>query len=155
LQRVTLLTLFERLSDIRALTTEGHQGRARLRRLRKDLLRFKNQCWFSQITNRERGLVLWRRWQATFEVETLLDEVNEQSEELESYLQSRYRERMEWLLRMGGFLATAVPAIFGLEAILGSASWVKTVRWSLLVALAFGTAAVAWYLFYHQDEDER
>jgi hypothetical protein len=155
LQRVALLTLFERLSDIKALTTGGREGRVRLRRMRKDLLRFKNQCWFSQITNRERGLELWRKWQATFEVQTLLNEVNVQSEELDAYLQARYRERMEWLVRLGGFVATAVPAIFGLEAILPKEPWVGMLKWSLLVVLALGTAGFAWYLLGRQEDHER
>ncbi len=45
LQRVTLLTLFERLSDIPALTKGGSASRRLLRRVRRDLLLFKNQCW--------------------------------------------------------------------------------------------------------------
>jgi hypothetical protein len=44
LQRVTLLTLFERLADIQALTRGGGASRRRLRRVRRDLLLFKNQC---------------------------------------------------------------------------------------------------------------
>jgi hypothetical protein len=44
LQRVTLLTLFERLSDIQALTRGGRASRRLLRRVRRDLLLFKNQC---------------------------------------------------------------------------------------------------------------
>jgi hypothetical protein len=43
LQRVTLLTLFERLADIRELTRGGREGRQTLRRVRRDLLLFKNQ----------------------------------------------------------------------------------------------------------------
>src|SRR5690606_37482427 len=53
LQRVTLLSLFERLSDINTLTGSSQESRRKLQRVRYDLLRFKNQCWFSQITNRE------------------------------------------------------------------------------------------------------
>jgi hypothetical protein len=77
LQRVTLLTLFESFSDIHTLLTASAASRKLLRRVRRDLLLFKNQCWFSQITNRERGLVLWKRWQKVFETRTLLHEVNE------------------------------------------------------------------------------
>ena len=99
----------KRLADIQALTRGSGASRRLLRRVRRDLLLFKNQCWFSQITNRERGLVLWKKWQKVFETRTLLREVNEQSEELNNYLQARYRERMEWLVRIGSFLAAAIP----------------------------------------------
>src|SRR5213079_841635 len=63
LQRVTLLALFDRFADIQQLITGSAASLKLLRRVRRDLLLFKNQCWFSQITNRERGLVLWKRWQ--------------------------------------------------------------------------------------------
>src|SRR5436309_1252142 len=45
---------------------------------------------------------------------------NEQSEELNSYLQNRCRERIEGLVRLGGFLAAVVPTVLGLGALLGS-----------------------------------
>lgn len=152
LQRVTLLALFERLSDIPGLTTTDARSRKQLRRVRKDLLLFKNQCWFSQITNRERGLVLWRRWQEVFEVHTILKEVNEQSAELESYLQNRHRERVERLMRLGGFIATAVPAIFGLEVLLGRYEWFATLRIGLLALLFLIAGTLAVYFMVRREE---
>jgi hypothetical protein len=154
LQRVTLLALFERLSDIQALTRGGAASRRRLRRVRRDLLLFKNQCWFSQITNRERGLVLWKKWQRALETQTLLKEVNEQSAELDAYLQSRYRERMERVLRIGGFLAAAVPLAWGLDKFFEGAEWARVLRWVVLALLLLGSAAAAWYLTFWRGNDE-
>ncbi len=155
LQRVTLLTLFERLSDISARASAQRQNQRRLRRLRRDLLLFKNQCCFSQITNRERGLSLWKRWHAVFENRTLLEEVNDQAEELDTFLKNQTRERIEWLVRLGGFLATAVPAVWGLEILLPPAQWgewITTARWVLLATLIAGTGLFASVvLFRNQD----
>lgn len=153
LQRVTLLTLFERLSDIQGLTTGSAQSRKQLRRVRLDLLLFKNQCWFSQITNRERGLQLWKKWQEVFENKTLLEEVNEQSSELDTYLQNRMREKVEWLIRLGGFLAAAVPAVLGLDVLL-KYDWVENLKWVLLVLLIVGTGIFAWYVLYRQQRED-
>ncbi len=153
LQRVTLLTLFESFSDIHTLITGSGASRKLLRRVRRDLLLFKNQCWFSQITNRERGLVLWKRWQKVFETRTLLREVNEQSEELNNYLQARYRERIEWLVKLGGFLAAVVPVILGLERFLGQQSWVSSLRWVLLGVVAAGAAVFGWYVLFKQRDE--
>ncbi len=153
LQRVTLLNLFERLSDIQALTKGGSDSRRLLRRVRKDLLLFKNQCWFSQITNRERGLQLWKRWQEQLENRTLLDEVNEQGEELDNYLQGQTRERVEWLVRLGGFLAAAVPAVLGVDILLGKADWVNSLKWILLVSIIVGCGVFAWVMIYRQRDD--
>jgi hypothetical protein len=152
LQRVTLLALFDHFSNIHELITGGRAGRKLLRRVRRDLLLFKNQCWFSQITNRERGLVLWKEWQRVFETRTLLQEVNDQSEELNTYLQARYRERMEWLVRIGGFVVAAVPVIFGLERILGDREWLPGLRWALLGTLV-AVAGVFAYLFVVRHDD--
>lgn len=150
MQRITLLLLFERLSDIPSLTT-GDSDKI-IRRLRKDLLLFKNQSWFSQLTNRERGLQLWRNWQNVLENRELLAEVNEQAQELETYLQSLSRERIDWIIRLGGFLATAVPAILGLPVLFGQAPWVRNAQWILLVVILVGTGAFAWRIF-KQDRD--
>jgi hypothetical protein len=152
LQRVTLLALYDRFSNIHELIRGTRAGRKLLRRVRRDLLLFKNQCSFSQITNRERGLVLWKQWQKVFETRTLLREVNEQSEELDNYLQARYRERLEWLVRIGGFVVAAVPVIFGLEQILGDKEWVVNLRWILLGSLV-AVAGVCAYLFVIRHDD--
>jgi hypothetical protein len=153
LQRVTLLNLFERLSDIQALTTGSLRSGRLLRRVRLDLLLFKNQCWFSQITNRERGLQLWKKWQEVLETRTLMDEVNEQSGELDTYLRSRMRERVEWLVRLGGFLAAAVPAVFGLEALLGAEEWVRNLRWVLVALLVVGAGIFGWFVVFRRGDE--
>lgn len=155
LQRVTLLTLFEELSYISGLTG-NRRNRNYLRRVRRDLLLFKNQCCFSQITNRERGLELWRQWQITFENATLLTEVNEQATELDNYLQGRMRERIENFLRLGGFLAAAIPIILGLDALFPAreyGNWVNTLRVFLLLLLIVGSAIFAAYLLFRQEEE--
>lgn len=152
MQRITLLLLFERLSDIPSLTTNGGESSKILRRLRKDLLLFKNQSWFSQLTNRERGLQLWRNWQEVLENRALLTEVNEQAQELETYLQSISRERIDWIVRLGGFLATSVPAIIGLPVLFGQAPWVRNTQWVLLVILLLSTGVFASRIFKH-DQD--
>ena len=152
LQRVTLLSLFERMADINKLTKSGKEGRNTLRRLRYDLLLFKNQCWFSQITNRERGLELWQQWQETFETKTLLGEVNEQSEELDNFLSSRNREFMEQLFRIVGFLTVAIPAVFGLDVLFKDQSWAGTLKWILFLLLISGSGVYALYLYYKQRE---
>lgn len=156
LQRVNLLSLFDRFSNIQQLITGSRAGRTLLRRVRRDLLLFKNQCWFSQITNRERGLTLWKKWQKVFETRTLLREVNEQSDELNTYLQARHRERVEWLVKIGGFLAAAVPVVLGLERFLGQEgwTWLADLRWVLLGVLVIGAAAFAYRVAVRPSEEE-
>jgi hypothetical protein len=153
LQRVTLLTLFESFSDINALITASGAGRKLLKKVRRELLFFKTQCWFSQITNRERGLVLWKQWQKVFENRTLLKEVNEQSEELNNFLQARYRERIEWLVRLGSFLAAVIPTVLGLERFLGQSPWVSQLRWTLLGVLFVGAAIFGYFVLLRPSDE--
>ncbi|MEM7014168.1 MAG: hypothetical protein AAF585_22130 [Verrucomicrobiota bacterium] len=138
LQRITLLLQFETLSDIPSLTGKGGHSRKRIQEIQRDLLHFKNQCWFSQITNREKGLDVWRRWQGVFETEKLLQEVNEQSNELNTFLQNRSRERVEWMIRAGAFLAATVPLLLALDESFTDAPWVHQVKTWGLVALITG-----------------
>jgi hypothetical protein len=145
LQRVTLLTLFERMADISRLTG-GHGSRERLRHIRYDYLVFKNQCCFSQITNRERGLELWRKWQGVFETGTLLAEVNEQSDELDGFLRIRSREQNQKLLQLGGLVTTVAPVIWALDVILGDRSWIGPLRWGLLLSLFVTAGLTALYI---------
>jgi hypothetical protein len=153
LQRVTLLTLFERLADIQALTRGGGASRKLLRRVRRDLMLFKNQCWFSQITNRERGLILWKKWQKTLETRTLFKEVNEQSAELDAFTATRYRERMEMLVRIAGVLVAAIPVAWGIDSFFDRAEWAKTLRFVTLGLVVCVAAAVAWFLFLRKSDE--
>ncbi|MGF1582249.1 MAG: hypothetical protein ACFCD0_23235 [Gemmataceae bacterium] len=154
LQRVTLLMLYGQLSKISSLTT-GAKNRRTLRRILRDLLLFKNQCCFSQITNRERGLVLWRRWQDVFENRTLLKEVNDQAAELHTYLQGRSRERLDNLLRAGGFLAATIPIILGLGVFLPETQetqWGFTLRWLLLLGVILGCGVFVLFSMFRERE---
>jgi hypothetical protein len=150
---VTLITLFDRLSDIGSLTTGGRESHRLLRKVRYDLLRFTNQCCFSQITNREKGQELARRWQDVFENRTLMAEVHEQSDQLDSYLRNRATQQVETLVRLGGFVATAVPAVLGLNVLFGDRPWVDNVKWGLLIALVTGTGLFAWIRMYRQRRE--
>jgi hypothetical protein len=98
--------------------------------------------------------VLWKKWQKTLETRTLFKEVNEQSAELDVYMQSRYRERMERVVRIGGFLAVAVPFVWGLDNFFGQAEWARTLRWVALALLLASSAAAAWYLTFWRGNDE-
>jgi hypothetical protein len=152
LQRVALLTLFERLSDIRGLTSRSRESDRRLSQVRLDLLRFKNQAWFSQITNRERGLELYRRWRDVLETQQLMDEVTSQAKELDDHLGRRARERVEWLMRLAGFLLGALSLVIGLDRLFPDEPWVTPVRLVLVAALVIGLVVAAFMALRRRSE---
>jgi hypothetical protein len=79
--------------------------------------------------------------------------VNEQAEQLDRYLEGRYRERMERLVRLGSFVAAAVPFVLGLDAFFGKAEWARALRWVLLAVLVLGSAVAAWVVFFRRGDD--
>jgi hypothetical protein len=95
------------------------------------------------------------KWQKTLEMRALFEEVNEQSAELDAYMQARYRERMDHSVRLGGFLAAAVPLVWGLDRFFEGAEWAKVLPWVVLALLLVGSAAAAWYLTFWRGNDSR
>jgi hypothetical protein len=83
----------------------------------------------------------------------LLREVNEQSEELNTYLQARYRKRIELLVRLGSFLAAVVPTILGLQRFLGDADWVSHLRWALLGVLVVGSLVFGYFVLLRPRDE--
>lgn len=154
LQRAALLNLNERLSDIPNLTEDTWSSRKVLRKLRHDILLFRNQCCFSQVTLRERGLQLWRKWMSAYDNETLMTEVDHQSKELESYFQSVSRERMEWVARIGGFLAAVVPGILGMNVVLGDEPWVTNLKVILISTVSVACGIFALYILVRKPSAE-
>jgi hypothetical protein len=88
-----------------------------------------------------------------FETQSILNEVIEQSEELDNYLTGRTREKVEVLVKMGGLLAIAVPAVLSLERVFGESAWVSTLSYVLLVLLLIGAGAFAWFMLVRQPEE--
>jgi hypothetical protein len=101
----------------------------------------------------EKGQELARKWQEVFENRTLMSEVHEQSDQLDTYLRNRTSQQVGTLVRLGGFVATAVPAVLGLNVLFGDRPWVDNVKWGLLVALMTGTTLFAWIRPYRQARD--
>jgi hypothetical protein len=60
---------------------------------------------------------------------------------------------VEWLVRIGSFLAAAVPIIFGLDRFLGQQEWVAGLRWLLLTVLVVGAALFAYLVVFRPRDD--
>lgn len=89
-QRLSLLRLENLLSKYDGRNKTGHLGK-----LRRQMMNFVTQGWFSQITEDEVGQEIYRRWQSVFECEKLYEEVLQQIESVDEYKNSRKSQLYE------------------------------------------------------------
>ena len=61
---------------------------------------------------------------------------------------------LDWLVRLGTFLGTALPALWGLDMVLGKEPWVQTLRWVLIGAVLVGAAVFAWIVVARSSDEE-
>lgn len=91
-QRLTLMR-FENLLSI----YDGSNKKSNLGKLRRQMMNFVTQGWFSQITDNSLGQAIYMKWQKEFESERLFDEVFRQIEAVDDFKESRKTKRYEWL----------------------------------------------------------
>ena len=72
---ILLLAFYQRLSLINFSQDLLKKDKTRVKELKKDLTKFTHFSWFSQITNSDNGMVIWKKWKEAFELEELYDEV--------------------------------------------------------------------------------
>ena len=75
---IMLLAFYQRLCLINFSQDLVKNDKTRIKKLKKDLTRFTNFSWFSQITNSDYGMSIWKKWKAAFELEELYDEVHKE-----------------------------------------------------------------------------
>lgn len=104
-QRIALLLFSQDL-----LTTEN----SKIESLKEELTKFTHFSWFSQITNSEHGMDLWKKWQKAFDLQTLFDEVQKEYTEYYDHIVARGQDRINLLL----IVIFVVNAVFAGMALL-------------------------------------
>ncbi len=73
-----LIAFYQRMCLINFLQDILKKDKTMISKLNKDLTKFTHFSWFSQITNSEHGMDIWKRWQKAFELTELYDEVHKE-----------------------------------------------------------------------------
>jgi hypothetical protein len=73
-----LLAFYQRMSLINFLQDLLKKDKTMIPKLNYELTKFTHFSWFSQITNSEHGMDIWKRWQSAFELSELYDEVHKE-----------------------------------------------------------------------------
>lgn len=95
---ILLLAFYQRLSLI-LFSEELIKGESlKVDEMKRRFTRFTHFSWFSQITNSEHGMDLWKKWQKTFDLPALFEEVQKEYEEYYDYKVAKGQERINLLL---------------------------------------------------------
>ena len=81
-QRITLLNYTYQLANIEDLLADQKS----INGLRRDILKFTNTYKFSQISNFEEALLLWKKWNEILEIDKIYKEVESELTEFDEYV---------------------------------------------------------------------
>ena len=95
---VFLLAFYQRVSLILFSEELMTSGNKKIEHLKNRFTKFTHFSWFSQITNSEQGMDMWKKWQKAFDLPALFDEVQKEYGEYYDYTVARGQERINLLL---------------------------------------------------------
>jgi hypothetical protein len=108
-----LLAFYQRMCLINFLQDILKKDKTMIPKLNSDLTKFTHFSWFSQITNSEHGMDIWKRWQKAFELPELYDEVHREYVEYYNTVVTSGQEKINILLIIL-YSASVVFAGFGI-----------------------------------------
>jgi hypothetical protein len=142
---IFLLAFYQRVSLILFSEELMSGGGKNIERLKERLTKFTHFSWFSQITNSEQGMDIWKKWQKAFDLPQLFDEVQKEYSEYYSYLAARGQERINLILIViytVSMLFSGITLLINFDAIDTSSVFMK-----VLVCFMFAISVLV-YPFY-------
>ena len=95
---IFLLAFYQRIALLLFSQELLNTGNSKIEMLKEELTKFTHFSWFSQITNSEHGMDLWKNWQKAFDLQTLFDEVHKEYTEFYDHIVARGQEKINLLL---------------------------------------------------------
>lgn len=93
-----LLAFYQRVSLINFSQDLIQNSKQAIRPLKTKLNKFTHSSWFSQITNSENGMDIWKKWQEAFELKELYDEVHREYLEYYDFIATNGQDKINVLL---------------------------------------------------------
>lgn len=93
-----LLAFYQRISLINFSQDLLKEDKTMVKNLKSRFTRFTNISWFSQITNSEHGMDVWRKWQQAFELPSLFEEVKKEYMQYYDFVVANGQERINQIL---------------------------------------------------------
>ncbi len=95
---IFLLAFYQRIALILFSQDLMNSGKNKIESLKRRFTKFTHFSWFSQITNSEQGMDIWKKWQNSFDLQSLFDEVQKEYSEFYDYTVARGQEKINFLL---------------------------------------------------------
>ncbi|MEG0872336.1 MAG: hypothetical protein RSE00_00575 [Clostridia bacterium] len=92
------LAFYQRISLINFSQDLMKKDKTRVKKLKSEFTKFTHFSWFSQITNSEHGMDIWKRWQSAFELPELFEEVQKEYLEYYDFVVASGQEKINVLL---------------------------------------------------------
>lgn len=111
---ILLLAFYQRIALLLFSQELLNTGKNKIETLKEELTKFTHFSWFSQITNSENGMDLWKNWQKAFDLYAMFDEVQKEYTEYYDHIVARGQEKINLLL----IVVFIVNAVFAGMALL-------------------------------------
>jgi hypothetical protein len=141
-----LLAFYQRISLINFSQDLLKKDKTMIQKLKKNLTKFTHFSWFSQITNSEHGMDIWKRWQTAFELPELYEEVHKEYIEYYDFIVASGQDKINMILII---LYTASVIFAGLSIVVQlynvKGTWVEPaiIYGLILTALSYPIYVVA------------
>lgn len=93
-----LLAFYQRISLINFSQEIMKRDKTMVAKLNSQLNKFTHMSWFSQISNSEHGMDVWKCWQNAFKLPELFDEVHKEYLEYYDYVKASKADRFDIVL---------------------------------------------------------
>lgn len=143
---IFLLAFYQRIALIMFSEDIMTSGAHKIGNLKAQLTKFIHFSWFSQITNSEHGMDLWKKWQKTFDLPALFEEVHKEYNEFYEQIVSHGQQRINLLLVVifvFSAVFAAVPLLIGFNIIGKDNQFIIA-----LVEAMLGSAILIYPVFY-------
>ncbi len=95
---IFLLAFYQRIALILFSQELMTGGKKKIENLKDRFTKFTHFSWFSQITNSEQGMDIWKKWQKAFDLPELFDEVQKEYSEFYEFTVAKGQEKINLLL---------------------------------------------------------
>lgn len=145
---VFLLAFYQRITLILFSDELMSRGHVKIETLKNRFTRFTHFSWFSQITNSEQGMDLWKKWQTAFDLPALFDEVQKEYDEFYNFIVAKGQEKINLMLiviYMVSVFFAGVPLLVSFQIINSDNLWA---RYGIVLMLILTAAIYPAYLLY-------